>query len=86
MMMMLSLHKKIESNWEGYANMKVPVKVLRLLPWRKTHLHVLLFYKYRASEKKKKKKNNSNILCLFLKKKKKKEVGLIIKYYKSLSQ
>ena len=76
MMMMLSLHKKIESNWKGYANMEVPVKVLRLLPWRKTHLHVLLFYKLRASkasEKKKtknKNKKNSNILCLFLKKKK----------------
>ena len=61
---MLSLHKKIESNWKGYANMKVPVKVLQLLSWRKTHLHVVSFYKYRASEK----KNNSNILCLFLKK------------------
>ena len=77
--------------------MKVPVKVLRLLPWRKTHLHVLLFYKYRASEAsekkqnktKKNKKNNSNSLCLFLKKKKKKrkkEVGLIVKFNKSLSQ
>ena len=70
---MLSLHKNIESNWKGYANMRVQVKVLRLLPWRKTHLHVLSFYKYRASEasekkKKKKKKKNSNILCLFLKK------------------
>ena len=28
---MLSLHKKIPSNWKGYANMRVPVKVLRLL-------------------------------------------------------
>ena len=89
---MLSLHKKIESNWKWYANMKVPVKVLRLLPWRKPHLHILSFYKYRASEasekkknkkkKKKHQKNNSNILCLL----KKEEVGLIVKFYKSLSQ
>ena len=55
----------------------------------KTYLHVLSFYKYQASEaseKKKKentKKNNSNILCLLLKKK---EVGLVVKFYISLSQ
>ena len=64
--------------------MKVPVKVLWLLPWRKTQLHVLSFYKYQASEaseKKQKQKKNSNILCLFLKK-----VGLIVKFYKSLSE
>ena len=24
---MLSLHKKIQSNWKGYANLRVPVKV-----------------------------------------------------------
>ena len=28
---MLSLRKKIESNWKGYANMRVPVKVLLLM-------------------------------------------------------
>ena len=29
---MLSLHYKSQSNWNGYANMRVPVNVLRLLP------------------------------------------------------
>ena len=38
---MLSLHKKIQSNWKGYANMRVPVKVLRLLPWEKTSIVIL---------------------------------------------
>ena len=74
---MLSLHKKIQSNWKGYANMRVPVKVLRLLPWEKK---LLSFYKYRASEASEK-KNHNNILCLFLQK-----VGLIVKFYQSLSK
>ena len=58
---MLSLHKKIESNWKEYANMKVPVKVLRLLPWRKKNIY--MYYHFtsterakRARKKKKKKK------------------------------
>ena len=77
---MLSLPKTIQSNWKGYANMRVPVKVLRLLPWNPPHL--LSFYKYRASEANVK-NNNNNILCLFLQVEK---VGLIVKFYKSLSQ
>ena len=71
---MLSLHKKIQSNWKEYANMTVPVKVLRLLPWKTPHL--LSIYKYRRSERE---INNNNILCLFLQK-----LGLIVKFYKSL--
>ena len=44
---LLSLYKKIQSNWTGYMNMTDPVKVLRLLPW-----------KQKTKKKKKKKKNN----------------------------
>ena len=53
---MLSLHKMIKSNWEGYANMRVPVKVLQLLPWEKAHL--LSFYIYRAREASEKKQQH----------------------------
>ena len=83
---MLSLHKTIQSNWKGYANMRVPVKGLRLLPWNKP-----IYYQFtntervkrakRAREKKQNKTNNNNILYLFIQK-----VGLIVKFYKFLSQ
>ena len=75
---MLSLHKKIQSNWKGYANMRVPVKVLRLLPWEKTSIVILLIPSERSERGK---KNHNNILCIFLQ-----NVWLIVKFYQSLSQ
>ena len=50
---MLSLHKKIQSNWKGYANMRIPVKVLRLLPWEKTSIVILQIPSERSEREKK---------------------------------
>ena len=75
---MLSLHKKIQSNWKGYANMRVPVKVLQLLPWKKKTSFGILQIPSKRSEREKK---ITTIFCVFLQK-----VGLIVKFYQSLSQ
>ena len=74
---MLSLHKKIQSNWKGYANMRVPVKVLQLLPWEKTSFVILQIPSKRSEREKK----ITTIFRVFLQK-----VGLIVKFYQSLSQ
>ena len=72
---MLSLLKKIESNWKGYANMRVPVKVFGCCPGKKTSTCLIILQV--SSERSEREKNNSNILCLFSEKK----VGLIVKFY-----
>ena len=61
---MLSLHKKIQSNWKGYANMRVPVKVLRLLPWEKTYIVILLI----PSERSDREKKITTTFCVFFSK------------------
>ena len=71
---MLSLHKKIQSNWKGYANMRVPIKVLRLLPWTKTTIVILQI----PSEWSERGKKSQQHFVSFSP-----EVGLIVKFYES---
>ena len=65
---MLSLHKKIQSNWRGYANMSSSKGVLAAALETKTSIII--------SERSEREKNTTTILCLFLQ-----TVGLIVNFY-----